>query len=218
MTPRYPVNVDLRGRRCLVVGGGAVAERKVEDLLDAGAHVTVAAPTLTEQLATSARSGDIVHLDRTYEPSDMTSIAADGGSGTSGHWWIVVAATDDPAVNRAVAADGDRTATWVNVASAPDGGSVARPAVHHAGRVTLTVATGGVHPAAATWLRDLAATVIEPEHLALLDLLADLRVEDPGNRPSWRTVLDSGTLDLIREGRVAQAKERLEACLSSSSD
>lgn len=218
MTTRYPVNVDLRGRRCLVVGGGTVAARKVDDLLAAGARVTVMAPTITPALASLAESNQISHVDRPYSSGAVAVAEGHHGPHPSGPWWLVVAATDDLEVNNAVAADCERSTTWVNVVSAPDGGPIVRPAVHRAGPVTLTVATGGVHPGAAAWLRDLAAEAIGPEHLTLLDLLSDLRRVRPGFRPSWQAVLDSGTLDLIREGHVAEAKERLEACLSSSSD
>ena len=93
------------------------------------------------------------------------------------------------------------------------------PAVHRDGPVTLTVSTGGVHPGAAAWIRDLAAGAIHPEHLVALDLAAEVRATNPGgHRPDWREAVRSGMLDLIREGRRAEAKERLKACLSSSSD
>lgn len=206
MAHRFPVNVDLTGRRCLVVGGGVVAARKVAGLIDAGGRVTVVAPALVDDLAARVTDGSVTHIARTYQASDL----APAGGG----WWLVVAATDDPAVNASVAAHGDATATWVNVVSEPDGGPVALPAVHRAGPVTLTVSTGGAHPAAASWLRDLVAARLEPEQVALVEMLADLRRERPGSRPSWQAVLDSGTLDAIREGRMAEAKERLEACLS----
>ena len=213
MASRYPVNVDLRNRRCLVVGGGAVAARKVDDLLAAGARVTVVAPTLTDALAARAEAGQISHVQRTYSSTDVVGSEADASLGPGSRWWFVVAATDDRDLNRAVATDCERGATWVNVVTEPDGGPVARPAVHSVGSVTLTVATGGVHPGAAAWLRDLVAGAIEPEHIVLLELLGEMRRLRPGFRPSWQAVLDSGTLDHIREGRVAEAKERLEACL-----
>lgn len=192
-----------------------MATRKVHDLRAAGASVTVVSPSLTADLVALVDAGELTHRERRYRASDL---GVGSGSDAARPWWLVVAATDDPAVNREVAADGEASVTWVNVVSEPDGGPVARPAVHRAGHLTLTVATDGVHPAAAVWLRDVAAAAIGPEHLTLLDLLAELRRGRPGSRVSWQAVTDSGTLDLIREGHVAQAKERLEACLSSSSD
>jgi hypothetical protein len=87
----------------------------------------------------------------------------------------------------------------------------------------VAVSTGGVHPGAARWLCDRAALAVTPEALAALDLIDEIRLDDVaggglGRRPDWRTAVESGTLDLIREGHLAEAKERLQACLSSSSD
>ena len=134
-------------------------------------------------------------------------------------WRFVVAATDDAVLNRNVVAGAKLEGIWANDVSTPDGGTAALPAVYRDGPVTLTVSTGGVHPGAAGWLRDLAANAIDPEHLTALELVAEVRAASPrGSRPDWRQAVDSGMLDLIREGRVAEAKERLQACLSSSSD
>ena len=108
---------------------------------------------------------------------------------------------------------------WVNDASASDGGAVSVPAVERRGPVTLSVSTGGSHHGAAAWLRDLAAEAIGPEHLTALALVDEVRAGSAsGARPDWRQAVDSGMLDLIREGHLAEAKERLQACLSSSSD
>lgn len=211
MTHRYPVLLDLSGQRCLVVGGGAVAERKVRGLLGVEADVTVLAPTATDDLVRAASAGRVRWLRRAFDAADLTE--------TPGRWRFVVATTDDPEVNRGVVEAATHAGIWANDASAPDGGPAALPAVHHDGPVTLTVSTGGVHPGAAGWLRDLAAGSIGPEHVVALDLVAEVRADSPGvGRPDWRAAVDSGMLDLICEGRMAEAKERLKACLSSSSD
>jgi precorrin-2 dehydrogenase / sirohydrochlorin ferrochelatase len=208
---RYPVMVDLEGRPCLVVGGGPVAERKVRGLLDVGADVTVIAPVAGPAVARDAVAGRVAHHARRWEPADLADRPP--------RWAFVVAATDDPAVNAAVVAAAEATGTWVNDAGSPSGGPAALPAVARRGPVTVAVATGGVHPGAARWLRDLAADAIGPEHLTALDLVAEVRASSPTDRrPDWRAAVESGMLDLIREGREAEAKERLQACLSSSSD
>jgi siroheme synthase (precorrin-2 oxidase/ferrochelatase) len=112
---------------------------------------------------------------------------------------------------------------WANDATDPSGGPASFPAVTRTGRATIAVSTDGVHPGAARWLCDQAATALTREALTALDLIDELRLEDVaggglGRRPDWRSVVESGTLDLIREGHLAAAKERLQACLSSSSD
>jgi siroheme synthase-like protein len=208
VAPRYPVLLDLAGRPCLVVGAGSVAARKVRGLLAVEAHVTVIAPTAVPEVADLASAGRVTWRERSYE-------SGDAGTG----WRFVVAATDDHVLNTVVVADAGGAGTWANDASDPTGGPVSLPAVHRDGPVTLAVSTDGAHPGAAAWLRDLAAGAIGPEHLVALDLAREVRASSPeGRRPDWRAAVESGMLDLIRTGRLAEAKERLQACLSSSSD
>ena len=210
VAPRYPVSLDLSGRPCLVVGAGVVATRKVLGLMAVDAHVSVIAPNASAEIAQAAADGAVAWSPRAVTTDDVA---------TPGAWSFVIAASDDAAINARVVEAATRAGTWANDATAPDGGPAALPAVHRDGPVTLTVSTGGIHPGAATWLRDLAAGAIGAEHLTALGLAAEVRRGAPGRaRPDWRAAVDSGMLDLIRTGREAEAKERLQACLSSSSD
>lgn len=220
MADRYPVMVDLTGRRCLVVGGGSVAVRKVRGLLDVGADVTVCAPDLAPALVALRDRGLVDHRAARYgSDSGDLGLAAENAAE---RWAFVVAATDDADVNARVVADATSSGTWANDATAGDGGPAALPATWRSGPVTLAVGTGGVHPGAAAWLRDLASAAIAPEHVVALELVQQVRAADvtpaAPPRPDWRSVVDSGMLDLIRAGQLAEAKERLQACLSSSSD
>jgi siroheme synthase-like protein len=210
MSPRYPALLDLAGRPCLVVGGGTVAARKARGLLAAQARVLVIAPEACDDLRALAGDGALELADGRY-----------GGEAADDRWAFVVAATDDHDVNRAVAADAASAGVWANDATDPHGGAAAVPAVHRDGPVTVAVATGGAHPGAARWLLDRLVAGLGPEHAIALGLVDELAAGgDAGRhrRPDWRRVVDSGTLDLIRAGHVAEAKERLQACLSSSSD
>jgi siroheme synthase-like protein len=134
-----------------------------------------------------------------------------------------VAATGDPAVNQAVYDDGEAAGVWVNAADDPDRCSVVLPARIRQGRLTVTVSTGGHSPAVASWLRERLAGELGPEYDQLIGLLAEARKEVQAKglgteELDWRRALDSGILDLVRAGRLDAAKERLRACLSSSSD
>jgi precorrin-2 dehydrogenase/sirohydrochlorin ferrochelatase len=193
--PLYPVGLIVAGRRVLVVGGGKVAAEKVRNLAACGAAVTVVAPDVDDAIS----SLDAVTVEqRAYEPGD----AANG-------YRLVIAATDDAAVNRQVHDDADGAGVWVNAADDPANCTFTLPAVLRRGKVTVGVATGGSSPALAGWLRDrIATTEVGPEYEVLADLLAEARAREP--RRDWRNILDSGILDDIRAGRIAEARERLQ--------
>ena len=205
---QYPVNLVLDGRKCLVVGGGRVARRKVEGLLACGARVTVVAPRVEPAL----RALPGVSVDeRPWEAEDLAGV------------WLVIAATDDPAVNAAVYAEGERRGIWVNGADDPTNCSFTLPSVVRRGDLQVTVSTGGRSPALATWLRHRLEDDIGPEYAVLLDLLATERdgLKAAGRSTEgldWNSALDSDMLGLIRNGDLAHARERLHTCLSSSSD
>ncbi len=205
---QYPVNLVLDGRQCLVVGGGRVALRKVEGLLSCGARVRVVAPRITPELRMLS---EVMFDERRWRPDDLAGV------------WLVIAATDDPAVNGAVYQAGERAGIWVNGADDPANCSFTLPSVVRRGDLQIAVSTGGRSPALASWLRRRLEGEIGPEYADLLEILATERdglkaagVSTEGL--DWRSALDSDMLDLIRTGDLAHARERLQTCLSSSSD
>ncbi|HEX6422799.1 MAG TPA: bifunctional precorrin-2 dehydrogenase/sirohydrochlorin ferrochelatase [Acidimicrobiales bacterium] len=209
--PLYPVNLVVAGRPCLVVGGGRVAVTKVRGLVEAGARVTVVAPDVDARIDEMAAGGEVTVERRAYRPGEVRSHR------------FVVAATGDPTVNQQVYDDGEAAGVWVNSADDPDRCSAILPARVRQGRLTVTVSTGGHSPAVAAWVREQLAEQLGPEYDQLIELLAEARneVQTRGvgtEQLDWRRALDSGILDLVRAGRLEDAKERLRACLSSSSD
>ena len=205
---QYPVNLVLDGRRCLVVGGGHIALRKVEGLVVCGARVTVVAPRV--EAALHAMPGVAV-AQRRWQPDDLAGM------------WLVIAATNDPIANRAVFEEGQRRGVWVNGADDPANCSFTLPSVVRRGDLQVTVSTGGRSPALATWLRRRLESEIGPEYAVLLDLLARERdgLKAAGRSTEgldWQSALDSDMLGLIRNGDLTHARERLQTCLSSSSD
>jgi siroheme synthase-like protein len=206
--PLYPINLRLKGARCLVVGGGRVALGKVQGLLDAHADVHVVAPDVLDEIA--ALPGVTVDR-RPYTHGDLAG------------YRLAIVATGDPEVNRAVYLEGESIGVWVNAADDPDNCAFTLPARVRRGSLLVTFATGGHSPALAKWLRRRYADEFGPEYEVLIDLLAEAREDllargEPTEGRGWQLALDSGMLELIREGHLAEAKERLQACLSSSSD
>jgi precorrin-2 dehydrogenase / sirohydrochlorin ferrochelatase len=215
--PLYPVGLRLAGQPCLVVGGGLVAVSKVEGLLEALAVVTVVAPSVDPALEALAGADRDTNRDtsvslrrRAYQPSDL-----DGQR-------LVIAATDDPDVNHGVAGDAEARGMLVNVADDPAWCRFVLPSRVRRGPLLVTFSTGGASPALARWLRRRFTDEFGPEYETLIDLLSEARSElrrqgKPTEGLGWQEALDSGMLELIREGNLAEARERLQACLSSSS-
>lgn len=202
--PLYPVNLSLAGRRCLVVGGGPVALSKARELVVCRAVVDVVAPEILEDFA--SLDGVICHK-RPYETGEVVG------------YRLVITATSDPAVNRQVFLEGEAAGIWVNSADDPANCAFALPARVRQGPLLVTFSTSGSSPALSTWLRRRYGPEFGPEYAVLVEILTEYRARLQAEGTStegldWQGALDSGMLELIREGRLAEAKERLQACLS----
>jgi siroheme synthase-like protein len=204
----YPANLVVAGRRCLVVGAGRIAARKIAALLAVGADVVVVAPDAGDDVRAWAAEGRVVLHQRAFEPSDL-----DGA-------WLAPTATGVAAVDHAVFAAGEARRIWVNAADDPHNCSFTLPSVVRRGDLVVTVGTGGRSPALAAWLRKRLDGELGAEYETLLELLSDAREElraagRSSEEPDWQRAIDSGMLELIREGRIDEAKETLRACLWS---
>lgn len=161
----YPLMLDLTNRRCLVVGGGKVALRKVEALLDCGAQVTVISPELGEELQAYASSGRINHVARVFRPGDAVG------------YFLAISATDDVCVNKQVAQESSASGVLVNITDCAAGSDFIVPAVHRCGDLTIAISTGGTSPALAKRIRDELAGQYGEDYGYFLRLMARLREE-----------------------------------------
>ncbi len=205
----YPIFVDLTGRRCVVIGGGPVAERKVDGLLAAEAAVTVIAPRLTARLQALAADGRLEHVARDYAPGDLAGCA------------LAFVATDGGAINAAVAREGRERGVWVNAADDPARCDFILPAVLRRGRLAVAVATGGASPALSSAVRDRLARHLGEEYGVLSEVVADVRreIRAGGLRPSagaWRAALGPDLTRLLARGRRGDARARLLARLTAA--
>src|SRR5437868_9112244 len=163
MTAFYPVFLDLRGRRAVVIGGGAVAEQKVHSLIAAGAHVTLVSPETTPALADLARRGAIELRRRPYRPGDLAGA------------WLAIAASDDRSVNEAVWAEAERVGVPLNAVDDLEHCSFIAPAIHREGDITVAVSTGGKSPALAGRLRQRIARLVGRAEARLCEPVGELR-------------------------------------------
>ena len=214
--PIYPVGLVVKGRRCLVVGGGRVAARKIDGLLACGAAVTVVAPEVHEAIGALAGSGAIAAIDESPLDVQLRPYRA----GEAAAYRLVIAATGDHGVDDAVHRDAEAAGVWVNVADDPARCTFVLPAVGRAGPVSVSVSTGGASPALAGWLRDRVMGALGPgtAELALLLEEARRRVHERGGSTEdvdWRSLLDGPLPALVRQGRTAEARAAIDAFLEA---
>lgn len=159
----YPVNLDIRNRNCLVVGGGAVGTRKVATLLDCGAVVTVVSPEVTSQLQDLSNQGDISLEKRSFQARDLEDM------------FLVIGATDDEELNRTLYSEAQRRGMLCNIADRPEACNFILPSIVRRGDLIIAISTSGKSPAFAKKLRkDFEATLGE-EHADFLTLMGAIR-------------------------------------------
>jgi precorrin-2 dehydrogenase/sirohydrochlorin ferrochelatase len=178
----FPIVLELQGRPCLVVGGGPVAERKVEALLGVDAQVTVVSPTVTRRLQAWIDARAVRHIAGGYRAGDLT-----------GHT-VVFVATDDPALTASVAAEARARRVWVNAADDPARCDFTLPSVLRRGALTVAVSTGGTSPALARTIREELEQYFTDDYRVLADVAAGTRRElrRAGRAPdaeTWRRAL-----------------------------
>jgi len=200
----YPLFMDLRDRQILVVGGGPVAERKVESLIEAGAAVTVVSPRLTPGLEERARSGSIRAFTREFAPSDLDNAL------------LVISATDVATIQEQVAAAARARRILVNTVDSPHLCDFIVPAVVRRGDVIAAISTSGTSPALAAALRARLEDHITNDTGRAARILGEIRGEvhnrfpDPARRKQvFEHIVESGILDWIAECDDAAALKRV---------
>lgn len=207
----YPINlIGLERRRCVVVGGGAVAARKVAGLLEANAHVVVISPQIVPALEEHRAAGRITLLRRTYRPGDLHGA------------FLVIAATNDPEVNRTVAQEAESLGCLVSVVTEPRLSNFIVPAVVRRGNLTIAISSGGASPGLAQHLRMQLEATIGEEYAILTELLGELRLAEQSEgddmsrrRALVQRVLSSPILQIIREEGGEAARAYLEHLLAA---
>ena len=206
----YPVFLDLRGRRVVVIGGGAMGEEKVTRLLPYEAQVVVVSRDVTDEVAELADDGTIEWVRRPYRRGDL-----------DGAFIAIVADTSDDAVNQAVSEEARERNVPLNVADVTELCTWITPSVARRGEVIVATSTGGASPALARRFREiLNGTSRTPSRHELMDfadlapLLSDARKQllDKGirlNLDHWQACLTDELIDLVQAGQIEQAKQVL---------
>jgi precorrin-2 dehydrogenase/sirohydrochlorin ferrochelatase len=192
----YPLFLDITDKRCVVIGGGDVAERKVVRLLDFGASVIVVAKTLTNSLDAMGKTGRIKHIDADYDKSFLDDA------------FLVIGATDRHDINAKISADGREKGILVNIVDEPDKCDFILPSLIKQGDLLIAISTGGKSPALAKKLREEMEQLFGTEYQSLLEVMGQLREKlvmkgrsSDENRRVFESVVHSDILKHIKDKR-----------------
>ncbi len=205
----YPIFFNISGKKCVVVGGGQVALRKVTTLLEHGASVEVISPDLCSELSQLAESGEIRVLQRSYRAGDLQDAV------------IAIAATNDSNTNLEVVKEARRKAVLVNVVDDAESSDFIVPSYMRRGDVTIAISTGGRSPALARKIRNRLGKDFGDEYASLALLIDEVRAEVKRqgikvNGDAWQEALDLDLLgDLLRRGDNEKAKAILLSNLTA---
>jgi precorrin-2 dehydrogenase/sirohydrochlorin ferrochelatase len=200
----YPINVDITDKRCVVLGGGRVAQRKVESLLKCGGGVTVISPFLTPGLKELQSLGKIKNVCREYQSGDIEDA------------FVVFCATNDSNINAKAAEEAKRRGVLFNVVDMPQMCNFIVPSVVHREDLVITISTSGKSPALAKRLKKELETAYGEEYGLFLILMGAIREkllkissDSEVNRMTFYRLIDSDILDYIKEGKEEEVNRVL---------
>ena len=203
----YPVNLDIKDRNCLVVGGGTVGRRKVLTLMDGGANVTVVSPEVDKKLLALASAGLITIRNRPYQASDIDGV------------FLVIGATNNEALNLQIKKDADRQNKLCNIVDQPEACNFILPSVVNRGDLIIAISTSGKSPAFAKRLREDLGKVYGPEYAAFLRLMGAIRgrllrrEHSPETRRHiFEALIEKNLLELVKRNDA----EKINALLSGT--
>ncbi len=202
MTTYYPVFLNLQGRRCVVIGGGQIAEGKVLKLIDSGAKISVISPDATQGIRDAAHRGAIEFIPREYQSGDLEGA------------FLVIAATNDRVVNQEIFEEAENLGVLLNAVDDPDRCSFIAPSIVERGPVTLAISTGGASPALARKLRETLAASPALDWADATGILSKARkiikrqqvAVDPQR---WQCCMTLELLALAKSGHEDEALEML---------
>ena len=198
----FPIFLEMNGRSALVIGGGAVAERKIAKLLEAGAQVTVISPDVTEKIARWSKEKSISLIVRWYQAGDLAE------------YELAFVATDNQEVNVAAYSEGREHGVWVNAADDAVHCDFILPSILRRGELTVAVSSRGGSPALARTIREELEIHLSQEYEQLAKLAAEARVEVRKRSlnvsfETWRRALSGDVRQFLMRGDVVRAKSHL---------
>tara|TARA_B100000965_G_scaffold400894_1_gene423652 strand:+ start:3221 stop:4615 length:1395 start_codon:yes stop_codon:yes gene_type:complete len=208
----FPLNIELNKKPVLLIGGGEVAERKLDLLVKADACLTVVSPSFTDYLLTFEKKENITFIHSEYNSSFIDE----------GKYSFIIAATNDEDLNKQIAKDANARNILVNVVDRPEICDFIFPSILERGPITVSVSTGGASPVLARMLRTKLETLIPGGYGKLAKIVSDNRVlvrkkfkNFKSNRIFWEEVLNSKFVDLVLSGQEKNALDYLETMINN---
>ena len=192
----YPIFLDVKHRRCLVVGGGSVGVRKVMTLLDCGASVTVVSPRISEKLAALAKNDSLIVEKRPFKFSDLKDK------------FLVIGATDNQELNQQIHAESERLDILCNIADQPEACNFILPSIVKKGDLVIAISTSGKSPAFAKKLRKDFEKLLGNEYATFLELMGTIRKKllaeehkPEAHKPLFEELINRGLIEMIKDRR-----------------
>ena len=208
----FPLNIELNKKPVLLIGGGEVAERKLDLLVKADACLTVVSPSFTDYLLTFEKKENITFIHSEYNSSFIDE----------GKYSFIIAATNDEDLNKQIAKDANARNILVNVVDRPEICDFIFPSILERGPITVSVSTGGASPVLARMLRTKLETLIPGGYGKLAKIVSENRVlvrkkfkNFKSNRIFWEEVLNSKFVDLVLSGQEKNALDYLETMINN---
>ena len=210
MSRHYPVLLDLKGKKCLVIGGGKVAERKVRALIDARAKVTVVSPKITYALSQMADMKKIYYIKDHFKENHLEET------------FLAIGATNKPKINHRIFQAAAKVNTLVNIVDSPEECNFILPSTVSQGDLQISISTGGKSPALAKKIREQLEIQYGRSYGDFLRLMGELRgkvlshYSDTGYRNKiFQALVDSELLDLFKKGLNRKAEKKAEEIINS---
>lgn len=204
----YPVNLDIRNRDCLVIGGGSVGKRKILTLLECGAQVTVVSPKISNEIKGLSKEHPIALRERKYCSSDLEGK------------FLVIGATDNEEVNQQISKDAANAGILCNIVDRPQECTFVLPAIVKQGDLIVAISTSGKSPAFAKSLRQKLSGEFGPEYGKFLDVMGAIRQKllQKGKSPEehkqmFEQLIDEGLLKLVKHNNGKQIDTFLKKVL-----
>jgi siroheme synthase-like protein len=206
MPAYYPVFLNLEGKRCVIIGGGTIAEGKISKLKETGAQVTIISPDATPAIQKMAKKGVVEWTARKYQTGDLEGA------------FLGIAATDVRQVNQQIFQEAEELGVVLNVVDDAELCAFIAPSIVERGPVTVAISTGGASPALARKLREAIAEAPALEWADLANVLSKARKQikkrgvavDPQR---WQCCLTPDLLSLAQAGKDEQALEQIMSTL-----